>query len=134
MYWRLFIFFITVSILELLDVFFVSGFFFGLLLSVAGAVAGTILGIRQFASHLRQLNSAMHVDESPAIPFLNLVLIVQAITLLLLPGIISTVLGALLLIPLIRYLVVSHIILRFREYHHAEQRKPKQKQPDIIDI
>jgi UPF0716 protein FxsA len=104
------------------------------LLTVIAAVAGTFLATNQFLLHLKHLNQALDRGEPSAVPLLNLALLVLAITLLLLPGLISDVIAVLLLIPPIRYLAVSHILLRFNEYRNSDRHKPQRKPPDIIDI
>jgi UPF0716 protein FxsA len=139
-YWRLFSFFITVSILELLDIWFVSSFFFGLpalLLTAAAAVAAAFPAAHQFSVNLKYLNQALDCGETPAVPFMNLVLLVSAIILLLLPGLISDIIAVLLLVPPVRYLIISHILLRFNAYRNSNRSQPQnktQQKPDIIDI
>ena len=137
MFWRLALLFVLLPTLDLLGLWFFSsvfGLLTTLLLVVGTGIFGVLLAKRQGLHCWLELNRQLDYGETPTLPIMNGILVFLAAGLLIIPGIITDVFGLLLLIPPVRRLVISHILLRFEAYRAQTRRRQAPKDPDVIDI
>lgn len=138
MFWRLAIIFILIPILELTIIWILATGVVGILLLsteiVVTGMVGAFLLRRQGRFCWNELNGKLDHGAMPTLTLLNAFLIVLAGALLLTPGLLTDFLGLLLLVPPIRFLVVSHVMLRFEAYRLRTKHRPTPEKPDVIDV
>lgn len=138
-FWRLVLIFTLIPIIELLLIGFMTvmnvfGMVILLVFIVATGILGAALVRRQGLRCWSELNRQLDRGETPTVTAVNGVLILIAALCIIAPGLLSDFVGFLLLVPLVRALVVSHLLLRFESYRlqtgHVKSRSPE----DVIDI
>lgn len=152
MFYRPAFFLILIPVLDLLGIIYFSGGAFGFLLPLVTTIATGLLGLflvrRQGMRCWNELNRCLDLGESPAMPLMHGTLIFLGGLLLILPGLITDLIGLLLFVPPIRSLVIVHFRLRFESYRaggfHAapfggkpfgsSPQPPPGSSPDVIDI
>lgn len=132
-------FLILIPVLDLLGIVYFSGGAFGFLLplttTILTAIAGLYLARRQGLRCWIALNECLDRGESPSVPLMHGVLIFLGGVLMLMPGLITDLIGLLLMISPVRALVVVHVRLRFESYRAQSRRyPPPPSPPDVIDI
>lgn len=138
MFWRLSLFFIVFPLLELLCLVLFFGtsligwFFLGVEI-VGTGILGAILVRRQGLRYWIDLNRQLDRGAQPTLALMNGLLVFLAAVLIATPGLIGDLIGLVLLITPVRYLVVSHVLLRFEAYRGRERSSQRQG-PEIIDI
>lgn len=138
MFWRLVFIFILVPAAELAVIWIVASSVAGILLLameiVATGMIGSLLLRRQSRICWEEWNRKLDHGEMPTLTLLNASLIFLAGALLISPGLLTDFLGILLLVPPIRFLVVSHITLRLEAYRLRSKQRPEPEKPDVIDV
>ena len=141
MFWRFALFFVGFSLLELFILFVMMNWagLFGIittaLLIFGGSLFGACLvryqGINCWLEAHRQLDRG----EMPTRPAADGVLILIAGVLLATPGLITDLLGILLLFPPFRGMVIAYTLFRFEVYRlKTRQKTATPPQDDIIDV
>ncbi len=118
MFWRMVLISTLIPLLELFFLYYVLPKFFVLFLTVITGILGALLLYWQGRRSWDQLNRQLDFGETPTATALNGGLILIAGALLITPGLMTAFLGLLLLVPLLRMLVVSFLLLRFEVYRH----------------
>jgi UPF0716 protein FxsA len=130
--WALFL--ALTPMLELFLLLFFFGLWLTLLSMLISGVLGVFLAQREVSRHWIELNQQWDRGETPTVPALHGGLILLAALFMILPGLLTTLFGLLLLFPLSRTFIVSYLVLRFEAYRlHARQTNAPHS-PDIIDV
>ncbi|GHT18262.1 hypothetical protein FACS1894189_5940 [Planctomycetales bacterium] len=131
-FWRIALPLIFLPVLELLGLYY----FFGILFTVLSMAGGGLLGIfilrHQGKYYWEELNRQLDRNEMPVQSAVNGGLLLLAAILLLLPGLITDVIGLLLWFPLTRAFAASHLQLLFNFYRSQHRTPPDPR--DVIDI
>ena len=96
------------------------------------AVLGVYLARRQGLRYWGEFNRQLDRGEEPTTTVLHGFLVFFGTMLLVVPGLLTSLIGLLLMVPLIRSLVITQIRLRFLAYRVQGQQYPPP--PDTIDI
>jgi len=81
-----------------------------------------------------ELNRQLDCGEMPTLPALHGVLILLAVLLMIMPGLLTSLIGLILLFPFTRFLVVSHLVLQFESYRLKTREGNAIRSPEIIDV
>ena len=101
---------------------------------LVGGLFGAYLARRTGIRCWIELNRQLDCGETPTVPALNGVLILFAAMLLILPGLLTSLIGLALFFPLTRTVIVSYIVLRFNAQRLQTRNRASQTPPEIIDI
>ena len=101
---------------------------------LVGGLLGAHLARRTGVRCWTELNRQLDRGETPTVPALNGVLILLAAVLLILPGLLTSLIGLILFFPLTRTFIISYIVLRFNAQRLQTRNGNTQSPPDIIDI
>ena len=101
---------------------------------LVGGLLGAYLARRTGVRCWTELNRQLDRGETPTVPALNGVLILLAAMLLILPGLLTSLIGLVLFFPLTRTVMVSYIALRFNAQRLQTRNRDSQTPPEIIDI
>jgi len=140
-FWRLSLLFVGLPMLELFILYLMMNFFgiLGTILTVLlffvtslfGAGLIRYQGIRCWTELHRQLD----YGEMPTQSMIDATLILLAGALLITPGLITDLVGILLLFPTVRRMVFGYFLYRFEMYRLKPRQRSKAPPPDeIIDI
>lgn len=147
----------ALSFLDLLSLWFLSGFLNGWLLVFAVpaiAIGGGLLAWRQWRSLWRRYEKKIAPSPMPPDLTLHIVLVVVAAIFFVTPGFVSDLIALLFLFPVTRGVIVflvmqQHILLRTAKMHRQFQentqtegfekqrnksQRPDNSQDDIIDV
>ena len=112
--------------------------FFGSLFTVVSVLVSGLLGA--FLAHRQgtrcwiELNRQLDGGEMPTVPVLDGILILLAAGLLVLPGLLTSLVGLVLFFPLIRTFIVSYMVLHFNAQRLRTRKQHTPSTPEIIDI
>jgi len=101
---------------------------------LVGGLLGVFLARRTGVRCWTELNRQLDRGETPTVPVLNGVLILLAAGLLLLPGLLTSLIGLVLFLPLTRTFIVSYIVLRFNAQRLQTRKQHTPSSPEVIDI
>lgn len=99
-----------------------------------GGLLGASLARRTGVRCWIELNRQLDRGETPTVPALNGVLILLAAMLLILPGLLTSLIGLVLFFPLTRSFLTSYIVLRFNARRLHTRNRDTPSPPTIIDI
>ena len=137
-FWRWALFLVLIPILELFLLLNFTPYGLGLwvtLLSMfVGGLFGLFLARREGVRHWIELNRQLDRGEPPTQHVLHGILILHAAMLMILPGLLSGLVGLFLLFPLTRSLVVSYFMLHFEAHRLRAQRNNTSPSPEVIDV
>jgi len=133
-FWRWALFLVLLPILELSLLLYFFGSFFTLLSVFISGLAGMFIAQRVGLHYWVELNRQLDRGEIPTLPMLHSMLILSAALLMILPGLLTSLLGLFLLFPLTRTLVVSYLVLQFEAYRLHSQQGSAPHSPDVIDV
>ena len=112
-FWRTALLLVLIPVIELALLLHCCGPLFTVLSVLASGLLGAYLVHRQGTRCWGELNRQLDSGESPTAPALNGVLILLAAGLLILPGLLTSLVGLVLFFPLVRSLIVSYTVLHF---------------------
>ncbi len=95
------------------------------------AILGGYLARRQGLRYWAEFNRQLDRGEETTTTVLHGCLTFFAGLLMIVPGLLTSLLGLMLMTPLVRAIVIAQIRLRFLAYRH---RSPQQAPADIIDV
>jgi len=134
-FWRTALPLVSIPVVELalmLSIF--PGTLFTLISMLIGGLLGAFLARQTGVRCWIELNRQLDRGETPTVPALNGVLILLAALLLTLPGLLTSLIGLVLFLPLARTFIISYIMLQFEAQRlHTRKREPPSQQ-EIIDI
>jgi UPF0716 protein FxsA len=135
-FWRWVLFLVLLPILELfcLLVVFERWWWFILLSMLVSGLFGVLIAWREGVHYWTELNRQLDRGEMPTLPVLHGVLIMSAAFLMIMPGLLTSLVGLLLLIPFTRFFVVSHLVLQFEAYRLRTRKGNADHSPEIIDV
>ena len=133
-FWRWALFLVLLPILELFLLLTLIGTWLTLLSMFICGLVGMLIAHREGWHHWKQLNRQLDRGETPKIPIIHGVLVLLAAVLMVLPGLLTSLFGLFLLVPLTRSFVVSYFILRFEAYRQQTQRENAPNSTEIIDV
>jgi len=115
-FWRWALFLVLLPILE----FFLLHKIFGLWLTLLSMLLFGLLGVfiaqREGRYYWVELNRQLDRGETPTLPVLHGIAILVGALLMILPGLLTSLLGLLLLFSLTRSFVVSYLVLQFEAH------------------
>ena len=133
-FWQWILVLVLIPSLEL----FLFLHFFGtagtLLTMFVCGLLGVSLAYRTGNYYWAELNQHLDRGETPMLPALHGVLVLFAVLLMVLPGILTGLVGLFLLLPLTRAFVVSYLILQIEARRLQERKKNAPFPPEIIDV
>ncbi|MGL4594435.1 MAG: FxsA family protein [Thermoguttaceae bacterium] len=138
MFIQLAIAFITLPILELLGLWAISKLFgvIGMAFVLVGIVVTGLLGaaiIRlQGGYYWKEFHRQLDRGETPTFAILHGLLLILAAFFLIVPGILTDIIGLLLLLSPIRAFVISYLLLRFEQYRLRSRFSTHP--PDVFDV
>lgn len=140
-FWRLALVFILFPVAELF-VLWGYGRLFGtflgppitLLTLVGTALLGAAVAKRQGLRCWLELHRELDRGETPTLPILHGFCILLAGLLLVMPGLITDMLGLLLLVPPVRSFVIARALTRFEAYRLRRRDQVSPESPEVIDI
>jgi len=133
-FWRTALILVLIPVGELVLLLYLCGQWFTVLSMLIGGLLGAFFARRAGVSCWIEFNRQLDRGEIPTAPTLNGVLILLAALLLVLPGLLTSLVGLALFFPLTRTFIVSYLVLHF-EAHRLQTRKRNAPQsPEIIDV
>ena len=133
-FWRWSLVLVLLPILELfLLLNFVSSVILYVSMFVSGLI-GVLFARREGLRSWRELNRQLDNGRTPTQPILHGVLILLGAALMILPGLLSSLVGLFLLLPLFRSFVVAYLVLHFEAHRLRTQTKNTSHPPEIIDV
>ena len=134
-FWQTALPLVSIPVVELALMLYVfPGSLFTLLSVFLGGLLGAFLARRTGVRCWIELNQQLDRGETPTVPTLDGVLILLAALLLILPGLLTSLVGLVLFFPLTRTFIISYIVLQFESYRHQSRKRDAPSQPEIIDI
>ena len=133
-FWRWALFLVLLPILELFLLLHFFGNLFTLLSIFVSGLVGMYIVQRKGLHYWIELNRQLDHGETPTLPVLHGTLILLAALLMILPGLLTSLLGLFLLFPLTRTFVVSYLVLQFEAYRLRARKENTPHSPDIIDV
>jgi len=134
-FWRWALFLVLLPILELFCLLCVFKWWWLLLLSMlVSGLLGMFIAWREGWHYWVELNRQLDRNEMPTLPVLHGVLILLAALFMIMPGLITSLIGLVLLFPFARFLVVSHLMLQFEAYRLKTRAGSTDRSPEIIDV
>jgi UPF0716 protein FxsA len=131
---RLILLLVLIPMLELfLWLFFFSPWITLLCMLISG-LFGVIVAYRQGSHYWIELNRCLDRGETPTLPALHGILILSAMFLMIVPGVLTSLFGLLLLFPITRSFIVSYLVLRFEAQRLHTRKSNAPDSPEIIDI
>ena len=126
-------------LLPVLELFFMLQFFSRsqwliLLSMLIGGVFGVFVARRECMRHWIELNQLLDHGKFPMVPIINGMLVILGALFMVMPGLLSCLLGLFLLFPLTRFLVATHILLQFEAHRLRTQQRNAHRSPEIIDV
>ena len=133
-FWRWALFLVLIPILELFLLLCFCYMWTILLGMLVSGLLGVLIARREGLRYWAELNRQLDGGEIPTLPVLHGVLILLAALFMILPGLLTSLLGLFLLFPLTRSFVASYLLLRF-EAHRLQTRQGNfPHPPDTIDV
>jgi UPF0716 protein FxsA len=133
--WRWALFLVLLPILELFCLLFVFEWRWLILLSMfVSGLFGVLIAWREGLHYWKELNQQLDRNEIPTLPVLHGVLIMLAALLMIVPGLLTSLIGLVLLFPVTRFFVVSHLVLQFEAYRLRNRERNTVRSPEIIDV
>ena len=132
-FWRWALFLVLLPVAELCLLLHFAGNWFTLLSMLVSGLFGVVIARRDGLRSWIELNRQLDHGETPTIPILHGVLVLLAALFMIMPGLLTSLLGLFLLFPLTRSFVVSYLVLQF-EAHRLRTRGNTPHSPDIIDV
>ena len=105
-----------------------------LVLVIGTGIVGVFLAKRQGVQCWYELHRQLDRNETPTLSVMHGLLILIAAFLLVVPGLITSLLGVLLLVPPIRSLVIVWLKVRFERYRTQMAKRNDEQAPQIIDV
>ena len=133
-FWRLVFFLVLIPVLELFVLLFFFGTWFTLLSVCVSGLLGVLLAYREGWRAWREWNRCLDRGDTLVQPTLHGVLILSATLFMVLPGLLTSLVGLFLLFPLTRSFVVSYLVLQFEAQRLRTQTNNTPRSPEIIDI
>ena len=133
-FWRWALYLVLIPILELFLLLSFIGTWLTLLSMLVCGLLGVFIACRTSLYYWTELNRQMDRGETPTLPVLHGVLILSAVLFMILPGLLTSLLGLFLLFPLTRSFVVSYLMLQFEAYRLRTRQGNAPHSPEIIDI
>jgi len=133
-FWRTVLPLVLIPVVELALLLWICKPLLTVLSVLIGGLLGAFLARRQGIRCWIELNRQLDHGETPTVPALNGVLILLAALLLTLPGLLTSLLGLLLLFPFTRSFVVSYMVLQFEAHRLCTRKGSTPRSPEIIDI
>ena len=99
-----------------------------------GGLIGAFLARRQGIRCWIEMNRQLDQGETPTLPTLHGVLILLAALLLTLPGLLTSLVGLFLFVPLTRSFIVSYLVLYLEAHRLRNRSGTPPSSPEIIDI
>jgi len=102
-------------------------------MGISGLI-GLLLAYPKGKFYWAELNQQLDRGEIPTLPVLHSIVILLAVFLMILPGVLTSLIGLFLLFPLTRAFVVSYLLLQFEAQRlHAKKNKTSSP-PEVIDV
>ena len=133
-FWRWALCLILLPILELFLLLCVWWQWLILLSMLVSGLLGVFIAWRVGGHYWVELNRQLDRGEIPTLPVLHGVLILAAALLMIMPGLLTSLVGLVLLFPFTRFLVVSHLVLQFEAYRLRTREGNADRSPEIIDV
>jgi len=133
-FWQTALPLVLLPVAELALLVYVFKELFTILTVLVCGLIGAFLAHRTGVRCWIELNRQLDRGEMPTVPALNGVLILLAAFLLILPGLLTSLIGLVLFIPLTRTFIISYIVLRFNAQRLQTQQRNATSPADIIDI
>jgi len=133
-FWRTALVLVLIPVLDTAFLLWFFGPLLTMLTMLVGGLLGAFLAYRQGVRCWLELNQQLNHGETPVMSVLNCFLILLAVLLLLLPGLLTCLIGLVLLIPLARSIVVSYMVLNFEAHRLRTRQRETPSSPDIIDV
>ena len=140
MFWRLSLFFIVLPMLELFILYLMMNFIplgtiLTILLILGTGLVGAALVRYQGVNCWLELHRRLDHGEMPTQTIVDGILILLAGVLLITPGLITDLMGILLLFPPSRRMVFGYTLYRFERYRlETRQRSTPPPSNEIIDV
>ena len=132
-FWRWALFLIGIPILELFLLHTALGMIPTLLCMFVSGLTGVFIAQREGLHCWRELHRQLDHGQVPTSPTIHGVLILTAAFLMILPGLLSSLLGFSLFFRLPRTLIASYMEVHFNAYRLQSQRKNDSPE-DTIDV
>jgi len=133
-FWRLVLFLVLLPTSELLLLIWLVHTWAILLGMFVSGLIGVYIAYREGLHYWIELNRQLDHGETPVLPVLHGVLILLAALLMILPGILTSLVGLFLLFPITRAFVASYLVLRFEAYRLQTRHGNAPHSPNIIDV
>jgi UPF0716 protein FxsA len=133
-YWRTALILVLIPVLELGLLLLLFNKWFVVLSVLIGGLLGAYLAHRAGVRCWIEFNRQLDRGEIPTVSALNGVLILVAALLLTLPGLLTSLFGLVLFVPLTRTFIISYLVLFFESHRLQTQQKDTPSSPEIIDI
>lgn len=134
-FWRWALFLVLFPVLDLFLFFCVFGWQLIILLSMFfSGLLGVFIAWRVGEHYWVELNRQLDRNEMPTLPVIHGVLIMFAALLMIMPGLLTSLIGLVLLFPFTRFIVASHLVLQFEAYRLRTGEGNTSRSPEIIDV
>ena len=133
-FWRLVFLLVLIPVLELFVLLFFFGTWLTLLSVFVSGLLGVLLAYREGWRAWTEWNQCLDRGDTLVQPTLHGVLILSATLFMVLPGLLTSLVGLFLLFPLTRSFVVSYLVLQFEAQRLRTQTNNTPRSPEIIDI
>lgn len=133
-FWRTALPLVLIPVAELGLLLFFFGPWLTLLSVLIGGLLGAFLAHRAGVRCWIEFNRQLDRGETPTVSALNGVLILLAALLLMLPGLLTSLLGLVLFVPLTRTFMISYLVLFFESHRLQTGQRESTSSPEVIDI
>jgi len=133
-FWRWALFLVLLPILELFLLHTFLGLWITLLSMLAGGLFGMFIVRWEGLYHWLELNQQLDRGDVPTSPVLHGVLILLAALLMILPGLLTSLFGLILLFRIPRSFVVTYLVLQFESYRCCARKANEARSSETIDI
>jgi len=133
-FWQWVLFLVLLPILELFFLLHCFGTLFTLVSMLVSGLLGVSLAYREGFRYWIELNQQLDRDEVPTSPVLHGAVILSAALFMILPGLLTSLLGLALLCRIPRSFVVAYLALQFETHRLRSRKGDAPHSPDTIDI
>jgi len=127
-------FLVLIPVLELFLLLHFLGTWFTLTSMFVSGMLGMTIAYRRLLYYWGEFTEQLNRGEVPSLPFLHGLLILFALSLMILPGILTSLVGLFLFFPLARAFFVSYFLLQMEAQRFQKQRSKTSSPPEVIDV
>ena len=135
--WQWVLFFVLLPVFDLFLFYSLFGIWLTVLSMFVFGLLGVVIAYPLVLYYWEELNRQLDRGETPTLPTLHIVLILVSVFFMVLPGMITSIIGLLFIFPLSRSFVVLYLWLQIKALRMQSGQTPAGKaahSPEVLDV